>query len=121
MEFKKVKKYLNNCGEEFAFCINKLAVNNTDNIEINNCLSSSNIPDLSSIEESLITMQDFDLETSYVRYIVLVLLALKREDAKVIWENYFYRGKKESYYERSVDYRHRVKASLKFYTQIINL
>ena len=121
MDFKKIKKYITNCGEEFALCVNKLIVNNISCDEINSCLSSPSLPDLIGIKERLKYNSEFDLEFNYIRYIILTLLSLKKEDAKVIWETYFYTGKKEIYYERTVDYRHRVKASNKFYNQINNI
>lgn len=121
MEFKKVKKYLITCGEDFASCVSVIATNTSGNDSLLEILSSATLPDLLSAKGNIKFISFYELEFRYIKSIIDCLLSLKKEEAKVIWENYFYIGKKELLYERTVDYRHRVRASNKFYNNLQNL
>lgn len=121
MSFKVTKNYLLHCGLDFSYCINKL-VNCGDYFgELETCLTKKETPELTELIKYLTHRKDYDTEISYIKMIIVTLNTLRRIDADIIWLSYFYTGKKEIYYDRSVDYRHRLKASNRFYSQLKNI
>lgn len=121
MGIKEIKRYLTSCGSDFAYCLNRLNCSGEYSGIFSTCLLRKERPSLFEMNEFLVHKEEYNTEINYIRMIINSLYSIRSNEADVIWENYFYTGKKETYYERSVDYRHRLKASHTFFLQLKNI
>ena len=121
MGIKRIKNYLTGCGLDFTFCLNRLICSGEFTGEFELCLSKKERPSIFDMNNYIIYKKEYDTEINYIKMIINTLYSIKKNEADIIWENYFYTGKKEVYYDRSVDYRHRLKASNNFYIQLKNI
>ena len=121
-EFIKVKRKIQKYSDEFAYCLKRLIDLKNNNDKFSTCLLNKEAPELDDFNEFISDHLNhkYFVEVGYLRHILLTLYVLNINDANEIWHTYFYRGIKEIYYERTVDYRHRKKASYAFYLQLKN-
>lgn len=122
INFLEIKKEIQRYSNEFAYCLKKIISNTHNEYKFASCLLELEAPLYNEFDRFVDkeTKRDFYYEICFIQHIMMALYSLKRNEANEIWFAYFYNGQKETFYERSVDYRHRKKASIEFYKQIKN-